>query len=147
MDARGEFVVRGSAPVSWFGAFQRANPPANLRDAAWMALGARADAHPLRQLTYDSARPHDFVFLYQASPFGQSALFELAREVVVRERLGQGGGIDYLVVTPGFSTMQVYNVPNTRMEVSVCYTNTVPCGKGSRRFATLPRRTITAFSS
>ena len=29
-------LVRGTAPVSWFGAFQRANPPANLRDAAWM---------------------------------------------------------------------------------------------------------------
>jgi CO/xanthine dehydrogenase Mo-binding subunit len=33
-----------------------------------------------------------------------------------------------LVVGTGFGTMQVYNIPNTRMEVFVSYTNTVPCG-------------------
>jgi Type I phosphodiesterase / nucleotide pyrophosphatase len=110
MDARGEFGVRGSAAVSWFGAFQRANPPANLRDAAWMALGARTDSHPLRLLTYDPARPQDFVFLYQSSPFGQSTQFELAREVIVRERLGQGGGLDCLAVAAGSTALLGYDV-------------------------------------
>ena len=110
MDASGDFVVRGSAPVSWFGAFQRANPPANLRNAAWVAIGARTDLHPLRQLNYDPARPQDFVFLYQASPFGQAAQFELAREVIVREALGQGGGIDYLAVTAGSTALLGYDV-------------------------------------
>lgn len=110
MDARGEYVVRGSAPVSWFGAFQRANRPDNLLNAAWMALGARPDSHPLRVLTYDPARPQDFIFLYQASPFGQAAQFELVREVIVQERLGQGGGIDFLVVTPGSTSLLGYDV-------------------------------------
>jgi len=38
------------------------------------------------------------------------------------------GAKPQLVVAPGFSVMQVYNIPNTRMEVAVVYTNTVPCG-------------------
>jgi CO/xanthine dehydrogenase Mo-binding subunit len=33
-----------------------------------------------------------------------------------------------LSMATGFSTMQAYNVPNTRMEVFVSYTNTIPCG-------------------
>ena len=111
MDERGEFVVRGSASVAWFGAFQRANPPANLHDAPWLALGAPKGSQPLRVLRYDPARPQDFVFLYKASPFAQSTTFDLAREVIVRESLGQGGGgIDYLVVSPGSTSLLGYDV-------------------------------------
>jgi hypothetical protein len=110
MDQRGEFVVRGSAPVSWFGAFQRANPATSLHNASWLALGARQGSQSLRVLRYDPARPQDFVFLYKASPFAQTTQFELAREVIVREDLGQGGGVDYLVVMPGSTSMLGYDV-------------------------------------
>src|SRR5579871_2977247 len=94
MDLRGEFVMRGTAPVAWFGAFQRANPPANLYNAPWLALGAREGSQPLRVLRYDQAHPQDFVFLYKASPFAQATQFDLAHEIIVREDLGQGGGVD-----------------------------------------------------
>jgi hypothetical protein len=111
MDARGEFVVRGSASVAWFGAFQRANPAANLRDAPWLALGAPQGSLPLRVLKYDPARPQDFVFFYKASPFAQSAQFDLAREVIVNESLGKGGGaVDYLLVSPGSTSLLGYDV-------------------------------------
>jgi len=110
MDARGEFVVRGSAPVPWFGAFQRAYPATNLRNASWVAWGARPGSLPLRILKYDPDRPQDFVFLYKASPFAQSTQFDLARETIMREGLGQGGGVDYLVVVPGSSALLGYDV-------------------------------------
>jgi len=110
MDQRGEFVVRGRAPVAWFGAFQRANPAANLHNAPWLALGARAGSQPLRVLLYDQTRPQDFVFLYKASPFAQSIQFDLAREVIVQENLGQGGGVDFLVLMPGSTSLLGYDV-------------------------------------
>jgi len=111
MDDRGEFVVRGSASVPWFGAFQRANPAANLHDASWLALGAPAGSLPLRKLKYDQARPQDFVFLYKASPFAQSANFDLAHNVIVSETLGQaGGGLDFLVLNPGSTSLLGYDV-------------------------------------
>jgi hypothetical protein len=110
MDQRGEFEIRGSAPVPWFGAFQRANPPANLLNAAWLALGARQGSPPLRVLRYDASRPQDFVFLYKASPFAQSIQFDLARELIQREELGQGGGVDYLVLIPASTSLLGYDV-------------------------------------
>jgi hypothetical protein len=110
MDSRGEFVVRGGAPVAWFGAFQRAYTAANLRNASWLAWGARQGSLPLRVLKYDPARPQDFVFLYKASPFAQSTQFDLAREIITREGLGQFGGVDYLVLVPGSSALLGYDV-------------------------------------
>src|SRR5690242_6168048 len=38
MDPKGEFTAHGTAPVPWFSAFQRANPVAGRRNAAWLAL-------------------------------------------------------------------------------------------------------------
>ncbi len=110
MDTRGDFTVRGSAPVPWFGAFQRAVPAANLHDAPWLALGAKTGSAPLRVLKYDADRPADFVFLYKASPFAQSNEFELARELIQREKLGQGSGVDYLVLAPGSAALLGYDV-------------------------------------
>jgi predicted AlkP superfamily pyrophosphatase or phosphodiesterase len=110
MDQRGEFGVRGSAPMAWFGAFQRANPASNLWNAPWLALGARPESQPLRMLRYDQAHPQDFVFLYKSSPFAQSTQFELAREVILRESLGQGGGVDFLVLMPGSTSLLGYDV-------------------------------------
>src|SRR5207248_1591943 len=104
-------VLRGSASVAWFGAFQRANPAANLRDAPWLAVGAPQGSLPLRVLHYDRARPQDFLFLFKASPFAQSTNFDLAREVIARESSGQGGGgIDYLVLNPGSTSLLGYDV-------------------------------------
>jgi hypothetical protein len=111
LNERGEFVVHGRASVAWFGAFQRANPATNLHNASWLALGAPKGSQALRVLKYDPARPQDFVFLYKASPFAQSNMFDLAHEVIVRESLGQGGGgIDYLVVSPGSTSLLGYDV-------------------------------------
>jgi Type I phosphodiesterase / nucleotide pyrophosphatase len=110
MDSRGEFVMRGSVPLPWFGAFQRANQPATLHSAQWLALGARPGSQPLRVLQYDPAHPRDFVFLYKASPFAQTTQFDLAHEIISREDLGQGGGIDYLVLIPGSTAMLGYDV-------------------------------------
>ena len=110
MDARGDFTVRGGAPVPWFGAFQRANPAANLRNVPWLALGAKAGSAPLRVLKYEADRPQDFVFLYKASPFAQANQFELARELIQREKLGQGNGVDYLLLVPGSSALLGYDV-------------------------------------
>jgi predicted AlkP superfamily pyrophosphatase or phosphodiesterase len=103
-------VVRGSAAVAWFGAFQRANPAANLRDAPWLAWGARQGSSPLRILKYDPAKPQDFVFLYKASPFAQSTQFDLVREVLMEEELGKGSSIDYLIVVPGSTSLLGYDV-------------------------------------
>ena len=110
MDARGDFTVRGATPVPWFGAFQRANPAANLRNAPWLAMGAKAGSLPLRILKYDSARAQDFVYLYKSSPFAQATQFDLVREVIEREKLGQGGGVDWLMVAPGSSELLGYDV-------------------------------------
>ena len=43
-----------------------------------MALNAAADAPPLRTLHYDAKHPQEFLALYKASPFGQTAEFDLA---------------------------------------------------------------------
>ena len=65
---------------------------------------------PLRVLKYDPARPQDFVFLYKASPFAQATQFDLVRELIEREKLGQGGGVDYLMVAPGSTDLLGYDV-------------------------------------
>jgi hypothetical protein len=110
MDPRGEFVARGAAPLPWFGAFQRANLVANLRNAPWLAISARAGSLPLRVLKYDPARPQDFVFLYKASPFALTTQFDLVRALVEREGLGQGGGVDYLMVAAASTALLSYDV-------------------------------------
>jgi arylsulfatase A-like enzyme len=64
----------------------------------------------LRTLSYDQAQPQQFVFRYKASPFAQSAQFELAREIINSENLGKGGGTDYLVLMPGSGSLLGYDV-------------------------------------
>ena len=63
--------------------------PRSARNAHWLAVNAKQDAPPLRTLTYDPARPRDFLALYRGSPFSQNAQFDLAADLVTRENLGK----------------------------------------------------------
>ena len=109
-DSRGDFTVRGSTPVPWFGAFQRANPAANLHNAPWLAIGAKNGSPPLRVLKFDQSRPQDFVYLYKASPFAQATQFDLVRELIEREKLGEGGGVDWLMLAAGSTELLGYDL-------------------------------------
>jgi hypothetical protein len=109
MDSGGQFTARGGAP-EWFGEFNTRNSPENLHDAKWMALGAKADAPPLRTLTYDQNHPGDFQALYRSSPFAQAAPLNLLRECIVRERLGQGDGLDFVCVLSRASALLGYEI-------------------------------------
>jgi hypothetical protein len=109
MDSGGQFTARGGAP-EWFGEFNTSNSPENLHGAKWMALGAKADAPPLRTLTYDQNHPGDFQALYRSSPFAQAATLNLLRECIVRERLGQAGGLDFVCVLSTASALLGYEI-------------------------------------
>ena len=107
----GQFAARGKAEYAdWLAQFNQANDPAKLRNTSWVALGAKPGAPPLRTMTYDPARPDDFLALYWASPFGQMAQMNLIREVVLQERLGQGAGMDLLTVALGSLALLGYEV-------------------------------------
>ena len=95
MDPLGRFATRGK-PRDWISDFNTQKPPEAAYDARWMALGSRPDAPPLRTLAFDPSRPQDFPALYKASPFGQTALFDFASELLARERLGQSDTFDLL---------------------------------------------------
>jgi len=83
MDDRGEFSVNGGEEPIWMAAFNQQNSPENLRDAKWVALGARDSAPPLRTLGADN-----FYALYKASPYAQSAQIAMVRELIVQEKIG-----------------------------------------------------------
>jgi hypothetical protein len=106
-DERGQFTTPGALP-DWLAAYNAAHGPETARGAAWMAVNAAPDAPALRTLRYDADRPREFLALYQASPFGQTALFDLACELVVRERLGQGNTADLLCVIDGSACLLGY---------------------------------------
>jgi len=100
MDSDGRFTTRGNLP-EWLAGVNRLNPADRLHDAKWMAVGAGPDALPLRNLTYDKTKPGEFLTLYQASPFGQEAQFDLLRQLIVNERLGQQGTSDVVFLALG----------------------------------------------
>jgi Type I phosphodiesterase / nucleotide pyrophosphatase len=104
MDSGGQFAARGEAP-EWFGEFNTRNSLENLHGAKWMALGVKADAPPLRTLAYDQNHPVEFQELYRSSHFAQAAPFSLLRECIVRERLGQNGGLDFVCVLSSASAL------------------------------------------
>ncbi|MFB3827639.1 MAG: alkaline phosphatase family protein [Bryobacteraceae bacterium] len=95
-DGRGQVVGRQNPP-EWLEEFNRQHPVENVRDAAWMALGAGPGAPPLRTLSYNASRPRDFYALYNASPFAQSFQLGFVRDWVARERMGQGSTTDVLM--------------------------------------------------
>ncbi len=111
LDAAGRFMARGPASdAAWLTNFSQANPAEMFRHAQWRALYAKKEAPPLRTLTYDPAHPDDFLALYKSSPFGQTAQMALAREILVQEKLGQGYGIDLLMVALGSGALLGYEV-------------------------------------
>jgi hypothetical protein len=106
-DLLGQFTTSG-IPPAWLAEFNSAKGPENARGAAWMAVNAAADAPPLRSLRYDPAHPREFTALYKASPFAQTAEFDLAAELLVRDRLGQGNTTDLLCVIDGAAELLGY---------------------------------------
>ncbi|MCL5742696.1 MAG: alkaline phosphatase family protein, partial [Acidobacteria bacterium] len=98
MQPDGQFAAAPAEPA-WWQAFQRAHALEELHDARWLAIGAAPGAAPLRVLKYSSATPAEFAALYKASPFAQNAQFDLIRDLITHEKLGQGETTDYLFVT------------------------------------------------
>jgi hypothetical protein len=107
MDSSGQFVAAGEWP-DWLTDFNRLKPVENVHNAAWMSLGARPGAPPLRVLKYEAAQPQQFLALYKASPLGQEAQFSFAAELAARERLGQGSGPDFLCLLNASSALLGY---------------------------------------
>ena len=98
MTGAGEFIARGERP-EWLPEYNRLHPVENARDAKWVALGASAGVPPLRVLTYNPERPDDYYALYRSSPFAQASQFEFLRELVAREKMGQGETFDFLAAS------------------------------------------------
>ena len=107
MDSLGRFATRGE-PRDWISDFNTQKPPEAAHDNRWMAVGARPDAPPLRTLAFDPSRPQDFLTWYKASPFGMTALFDFAGELLGRERLGQGDTFDLLCLVDGSMSLLGY---------------------------------------
>jgi hypothetical protein len=111
LDPGARFVAGGRLEkASWLADFNEANSPETVRNGGWYALFAKKGAPALRTLTYDPSRPDDFLTLYRASPFAQSAQMALAKEVVSQEKLGQGLGTDLLAITLGSAALLGYEV-------------------------------------
>jgi hypothetical protein len=107
LSPQSEFMARKDEPA-WLADYRGSHGVEPLQNANWVALGARSDAPPLRVLSYDPASPAEFHMLYRASPFAQAAQFDFARELVVRERLGQTDGFDVLLLSLGSTALLGY---------------------------------------
>jgi hypothetical protein len=97
MDDKGAFVSAGEPP-EWLSTFNNYKAAEAARNAKWQALGAKPDAPALRTLTWTADRPAEFLSLYRASPYGQSAQFNLLSELIAREKMGQGATFDFVSV-------------------------------------------------
>jgi Type I phosphodiesterase / nucleotide pyrophosphatase len=100
MDPQGQFSTLGDPP-KWLAEFNSLKPPDNAHNAPWMAIGALPDTPPLRTLHYDAEHPEQFLELFQASPLGQAAQFELLARLIEKERLGQGDTFDFVCLIAG----------------------------------------------
>ena len=100
MNPRGQFATLG-IPPDWLVEFNSLRPLENAHNAPWMAIGARPGAPPLRTLTYDADHPRLFLDLFQASPLGQAAQFELLARLIEKERLGQRDTFDFVCMMVG----------------------------------------------
>jgi predicted AlkP superfamily pyrophosphatase or phosphodiesterase len=100
MDAQGQFSTRGDVP-QWLIAFNQGRNIADFQNKKWMALDGGNDLPPIRTLTSDPRRPGEFITLYQASPFGQDAQFELLRALMTAEKPGQRDTMDFVFVSLG----------------------------------------------
>lgn len=94
LDETGRFVTssyyRESLP-SWVVEFEKSHPASRFQGRAWKALDAKEPAPPLRLIDRKEA--------YLASPFAVDEEFDLAREAIVAEHLGQGSASDLLVLS------------------------------------------------
>jgi predicted AlkP superfamily pyrophosphatase or phosphodiesterase len=106
MDDQGLFTASPSA--EWLPGYNRLRPIENLHDAPWTAVGAGEGFPPLRRLTFDPSRPEEFMTLYQSSPFSQDAQFELLRQVLAVEKLGQGETLDFIFASLGSMALLGY---------------------------------------
>ncbi len=97
----GAQVVSNRDLPAWLEGSALPNLPNQVHNSNWLALGAPADAPPLRAMTWSQDHPREFMELYRASPFSQAALFELASEMVARENLGQSNTLDILCIVSG----------------------------------------------
>jgi len=100
MEENGAYTTNEEAP-QWLAPFNQRHSPEAVRDGKWVAVGAKSDAPPLRVLTYDPAHPDDFLALYKSSPYAQDVQFDLLSELMLRESLGQGGGVDFVCLIGG----------------------------------------------
>ena len=100
MDEQGLFTTRGDVP-DWVSVYNIQKNPESARNAKWLAVGAKPDAPPLRVLNYSPDRPHEFLNLYKASPWGQGAQFDFLSELMVRERVGQSNTTDVVCLVLG----------------------------------------------
>jgi hypothetical protein len=110
LDGAGRFTVNRTGDTPWLANFSQANAAEMFRHAQWRALHAKKEAPPLRTLTYDPAHPEEFLALYKASPFAQTAQMALAREILTQEKLGHGLGTDLLMVALGSAALLGYEV-------------------------------------
>jgi len=107
MDDNGQFATPGDAP-DWLAEFNTAKNPDGLHDAKWLALGAKPDAAALRTLSFSPERPAEFLTLYKSSPFAQGAQFDLAVELIARDKLGQGSTFEFLCILAGSTGLLGY---------------------------------------
>jgi predicted AlkP superfamily pyrophosphatase or phosphodiesterase len=99
IETDGRFASSGDQP-DWLLNFRSPSSPEASRDVKWLALGAKPDAPPLRTLTWTPNAPADFIALYRSSYFAQTAVFDLALEVLTRNHLGQSNNLDVLCILP-----------------------------------------------
>jgi hypothetical protein len=111
MLSNGEYEGRGSGEAAaWFEAYRQFNSPGRLKGAGWHVLGGAKGVPPLRTLASDPDHPESFSALYRSSPFAQAAQFALLRDLIARERLGQGAGTDVVAVSLESMSLLGYDV-------------------------------------
>lgn len=98
-------VEPGPEEPAWMAAFRQSHSPDRFKNAKWQALQAEPNAPPLRTLV-DS----EFTALYNASPFGQEDQFDLLRSLIAEEKLGQGGGFDFIAALVSSTALLGYEV-------------------------------------
>jgi hypothetical protein len=107
MDDQGQFTA-GPRDLKWLTRYNSERPIENLYNAPWNAVGAGEGFPPLRTLALDPSRPEEFMTLYRSSPFGQDAQFELLRNLIANEKLGQGDTLDLVFVSLGSMALLGY---------------------------------------
>lgn len=107
MDAQAQFTT-GRQDPDWLAQYNRLRPIENVHNAPWTAVGAGEGLPPLRTITFDPVKPDEFMTLYRSSPYGQDAQFELLREIISAEKLGQGETVDFVFASLGSMALLGY---------------------------------------